>query len=242
MQIGYNNDVEYRGKTFHIQTEDRGMDASQIETQIFHAGAILDTAIIPYERHVENVEGDELVAKIRQIMQAAHKNFYKKLHAGDYDEMVGLESLDTDEPPDLPEPEEFEPGQDRVPASAMEMEENPEAFAIEEEMGEAVSLQEIQAKLKADQAALDAREANQEEAKQAEQVEQIDESSVAEADSPTMMVSAAELSNKIEADARSRRASPPHLEWPKTGATAWTGCKEPREDLSLVGMVEEALG
>ncbi len=227
MQIGFNNDVEYRDKTFHIQTEDRGLDASQIETQIFHAGAILDTAIIDYAKQIDGMEGDALIAKIRQMMQAAHKNFYKKLHAGQYDEMVGLEPLDGDAQPDLPEPEEFEPGQDRVPASAMEMEQNPDAFAIEEEMGEAVDLAEIQKKLKEDAAAHEAAQAG--------------ESSVAEADAPTMMVSAAELSSKMESDAR-KRQQPRTLEWPATGASAYNGCEEPREDLSLVAMVEEALG
>ena len=58
MQIGFNNDIDYRGKTFHIQTEDRGLPAAQIETQIFCAGAILDTTIISYQKIMDG-EKDE---------------------------------------------------------------------------------------------------------------------------------------------------------------------------------------
>lgn len=233
MQIGFNNDIEYRGKTFHIQTEDRGMDAAQVETQIFQGGAILDTAIIPYDKHVKDLEGDELIGKVRQIMQAAHKNFYKKLHAGEYDELVGLEPLESAKPPDLPEPDEFEPGQDRVPGSAMELEDNPDAFAIEEGMGEAVDLNEIHRKLQQD--------AKKAEAAKAASESKLDESSLAESDAPTMMVTAEELSAKMDLDARTSAPKPGVLEWPETGVRAWKGCEEPREDLSIVDLVEKFL-
>ena len=224
MQIGFNNDVDYRGKTFHIQTEDRGLASGKIETQVFHAGAILDTAIIPYGNQIEGLEGDDAVNKVRDMMKAAHKNFYKKLHSGEYDSMVGLEPVAVEEVDvDL---ESFDPGQDRVPASALEMERNPEAFAIDPEMGEAVDLSSLKDKLGGEEPVLQEQSA------------------------PTMMVSPSEIQSAMEADAKAAESAPklpakpqPQLVLlPKTGVTAWRGCEPPKEDLSIADLAEAFAG
>ncbi len=219
MQIGYNNDVEYRGKTFHIQTEDRGVKAGQIETQIFHAGAILDTAIISYEKSVDGLEGDDAIAKIRDMMKAAHKNFYKKLHSGEYDSMVGLEPAGESVDVDV---EDFDPGQDRVPQSALDIENNPDGFAIDDGM-EAVDISQLKNKLGG------------------------------EGSAPTQMVTPSEIEQAMQEDARSAAAAAsapaapaakaaPAVDLPKTGALAWTGCEAPKNDTSIVEMVEAFAG
>ena len=122
MLIGYNNDVEHRGKTFHIQTEDRGSNDHRIETQLFHGGAILDTKITSYEEHVEGLEGKKRNTKIKSIMKASHRSLFRKLLAGKYDEMVGLDPVEKPEEVVEEKAEEFSPGQDRVPQAAVELE------------------------------------------------------------------------------------------------------------------------
>ena len=79
MLIGYNNDVQHRGKTFHVQTEDRGLQSKQIETQIFCSGAILDTRIVSYADMIDGVEDlDERNKTIKTLMQTTHRDLYKR--------------------------------------------------------------------------------------------------------------------------------------------------------------------
>jgi len=127
MLHGYNNDIEYRGKEFHIQTEDLGESIGKIESQIFHEGQILDTETVSYDSVVEDAREDENVKKkLKSLLQATHKGLYERLVSGEYDEMVGLEPLDDAEPEDVTDPDEFEPSQERVPDAAKEVEEEGE--------------------------------------------------------------------------------------------------------------------
>lgn len=141
MLIGFNNDVKHRGKTFHIQTEDRGLDSKKIETQIFNAGAILDTRIVSYEELMSVEDRDERNAQIRKLMQNTHRQLFAHLKRGRYDSMVGLEAL----PSEASEDVDFVPSQERVPDSARRLEEG-EDMAIAE-AGDHVDINSLKAKL-----------------------------------------------------------------------------------------------
>ena len=126
MLIGYNNDVEYRGKEFHIQTEDHGENDPRIESQVFHQGQILDTEIISYVSILKRFDDEEEAhEKVKSLMWKTHKGLYERLVSGAYDERVGLEPLEEDDV-DAPAPDEFKPGQDRVPTAAKVVEEKGE--------------------------------------------------------------------------------------------------------------------
>lgn len=225
MQIGYNNDVEYRKKTFHIQTEDRGEPSASIETQIFHAGAILDTSIISYTKVLEaTTDIDERIERIRALMQGNHKKLYKKLFAGEYDQMVGLEPRADKDAAAVAD--DFVPSQDIVPAAALEIERgNLQALGNEPE-GESMDLAALQAQLNADAAAM---EAAQDEAP------------------PTMMLSSQDIAVTQETPAVPRasgilrvadKGAPRALEFPRTGARAWRGCAPSKQELDITQLVE----
>ncbi len=230
MQIGYNNDVEYRDKTFHIQTEDHGERAASIESQIFHAGAILDTSIISYSKVLaETDDVDERIARVRQLMQANHKKLYLSLFKGKYDEMVGLEPIGGVEVSEV----DFVPSQEAVPAAALEIERgNLDAIAaLEGPGGDAVDLATLQAQLNADAAAFEAGEDDDDAA-------------------PTTMLSADDIgltqqSPSVPAAAvlSRRTGSSPgtKTEFPSTGVAAWRGVAAKREDDDFVAMVEKQL-
>ncbi len=48
MQKGFNSDINFRGKTFHVQTEDWGFDNPFLVSRIFHNGAVLKTIKTSY--------------------------------------------------------------------------------------------------------------------------------------------------------------------------------------------------
>lgn len=234
MQIGYNNDVEYRDKTFHIQTEDHGEPAAAIETQIFQGGAILDTSIISYAKVLEETDDvDERIARIRALMQGNHKKLYKNLFAGQYDELVGLEPVG-DVEIEISE-DDFVPSQEAVPAAALEVERgNLDALAGAEPEGEHVGLAELQAQLNADAEKADAATSGG---------RPVPSRPSTSKSAPNLTISAdiATTQQMSTLEPASRNGSPV-AEYPKTGASAWRGCERPPQELDIVNLVEEFAG
>lgn len=86
MQMGFNNDVDYLGMTLHIQTEDHGMAARKITSQLFFSGAILESRTLSYAASIEALEVlEEQQELIRKQMRTMHKAFYKRIQEGAYD-------------------------------------------------------------------------------------------------------------------------------------------------------------
>ena len=86
MQMGFNNDVDYLGMTLHIQTEDHGMAARKITSQLFFSGAILESKTLAYAASIEAIEVlEEQQELIRKQMRTMHKAFYKRIQEGAYD-------------------------------------------------------------------------------------------------------------------------------------------------------------
>jgi hypothetical protein len=68
MEKGFNSDILFRGKTFHIQTEDWGFDNPYLVSRIFHNGAVLKTIKTSYadvfrQGPVRNVEALRLALR-----------------------------------------------------------------------------------------------------------------------------------------------------------------------------------
>jgi hypothetical protein len=227
MQIGYNNDVEHRGKTFHIQTEDRGSNDNCIETQLFQGGAILDTKITSYTDLVDGLQGAARKKKIKSLMQASHKSLFKNLLAGQYDEMVGLDPIEkpVDEVEEISE--QFKPGQDRVPQEAIAIEEEG-VEALETEGGEShMGLAQLKSKLAGlkEKGGL-SKEAGDEETGPTTEI----------LDAPP------EMPERGFDTTPARGSRLAVVDLPQTGVSAWQGCDEPSEDLSLTDLVADHLG
>lgn len=240
MLIGYNNDVEHRGKTFHIQTEDRGASTDTIETQLFHGGAILDTRITTYTELVEGLSGKTRDKKIKSAMQASHRTLYKKLLSGEYDHMVGLEPLDDAGEEDVEaRTEVFNPSQERVPAAALAVEEG-ELESLEELGGEShVGLSQLKDKL----ANLkEASTAVADEGEVSEILEQAEVVSAAVAEKPQAK-RGRELSGRFNvSELKAGLARARGGEIPSTGIKAYDGLDPIDEDLSLTELVEAFIG
>ncbi len=80
MLSGFNHNIRFRGKVYHVQTEDGGQENPQIVTHLFHGGVIVDTMRHPY--------GDLLglpdwQAALRERMKAQHLEEIRRLLAGE---------------------------------------------------------------------------------------------------------------------------------------------------------------
>jgi len=79
MITGLNTDVEYQGKTYHVQTEDSGRKNPTILTILFQGGAILSTRKTSYADIVNN---DNLPAVLKDMMNEQHKKMIQDLQSG----------------------------------------------------------------------------------------------------------------------------------------------------------------
>lgn len=85
MILGFNEDVKYKGKTFHIQTEDSGPEPPVINTHVFLGGSILASRRLDYS---DAVGRDDLTDHVRSLMRTQHKAVYKALMGGEFDDMA----------------------------------------------------------------------------------------------------------------------------------------------------------
>lgn len=82
MLVGYNNNVTYKGKVYHVQTEDSGLKNPIIVTLLYYKGTILASKKTDYSRLL--APGKDLRNDVRELMKEQHKTMLKELIAGKY--------------------------------------------------------------------------------------------------------------------------------------------------------------
>ncbi len=86
---GFNTNIRYCGRTFHVQTEDKGELNPQIVTLLYEGGAILSVSKSNYQ---EALSEKDLESVVRTRMEQQHRNIVKSLKSGALDESIGLTS------------------------------------------------------------------------------------------------------------------------------------------------------
>ena len=82
--MGYNTNVRHKGKLYHLQTEDSGVDKPHIITHLFaDGGRILASKKTSYAEHVGKPDYKDIV---KALMQDQHKGVFIELRDGVYDE------------------------------------------------------------------------------------------------------------------------------------------------------------
>jgi pSer/pThr/pTyr-binding forkhead associated (FHA) protein len=97
-QVGFNNNVKYKGHTFHIQTEDSGLDKPHVITHLFaDGGRVLKSHKRSYADHV--AQGGDVTTHVRSLMKGQQLEMALALREGRFDEVIegraigGLETL-----------------------------------------------------------------------------------------------------------------------------------------------------
>lgn len=107
MLSGLNTDIEYKGKTYHVQTEDGGIESPVIVSLLFDHGAILAAKRTGY---ADILKADCLEEIVRDLMRDQHKTMLKDLVAG---------RIETRAPSEIPAvPAESRPARPESPPSA----------------------------------------------------------------------------------------------------------------------------
>jgi hypothetical protein len=135
MLAGYNHNIHYHDRIFHVQTEDLGTQSALLVTHLFIGGNIIAARKSSYRAELTKPESKTL---IMQLMQKQHKEMLRDLVRGAFDQEIQIRSLSASKL-DGPAPINVEPGAER-PSAIMQA-------AIEQEVAkedilEATSLQQ----------------------------------------------------------------------------------------------------
>jgi ketol-acid reductoisomerase len=141
MLVGYNTNVSYKNKVYHIQTEDSGRNNPVIVTLLYSSGAILSSKKTSYSHLADDSDFKE---KVKEMMREQHKSMIKDLLAGKYsgehqgeNEEAGAEEKETREFQESQSAGEIqETGEEPVeagPGDISAMPAQPEATAVTKE-------------------------------------------------------------------------------------------------------------
>jgi pSer/pThr/pTyr-binding forkhead associated (FHA) protein len=85
-QMGFNNNIKFRDRVFHVQTEDSGLDQPHIITHLFaDGGRIIKSHKRSYAEHVARAD---VAQYVRSLMKAQHMEIVVMLREGRFDEVI----------------------------------------------------------------------------------------------------------------------------------------------------------
>jgi hypothetical protein len=84
MVVGFNHNIKHKGKMYHIQTEDSGLENPHIITHLFVGGNILASKKTSY---ADIVAAENLAQVVRELMEEQHKEMLRNLINGVYDDI-----------------------------------------------------------------------------------------------------------------------------------------------------------
>lgn len=89
MITGFNTDIEYNGVTYHVQTEDKGLDTPLILSLVYNRGTILASKRSPYnDLLLGNFDEKELAERLNR----QHKLICAAIRAGRIDDLKRMNS------------------------------------------------------------------------------------------------------------------------------------------------------
>jgi hypothetical protein len=83
MITGFNTDIEYRGKVYHVQTEDKGIENPIIESLVYKGGEILGARKLPYTEILTDGYDEKVIVK---LMEEQHRNMIEEIRSGKFDQ------------------------------------------------------------------------------------------------------------------------------------------------------------
>jgi hypothetical protein len=79
--VGFNHNVKYGERVYHVQTEDSGLPHAHYITHLFVGGNIIASMKSSYSEHAELPDLQKIV---RALMESQHKRMLKRLIAGEF--------------------------------------------------------------------------------------------------------------------------------------------------------------
>jgi hypothetical protein len=85
-QLGFNNNVQWNGATYHVQTEDSGIDRPHIITHLFADGGRVVKSV--KRSYAKELGREDVGGYVRGLMKAQHMEMVIALREGKFDEII----------------------------------------------------------------------------------------------------------------------------------------------------------
>ncbi len=92
MITGFNTDVEYQGVTYHVQTEDKGVETPLILSLVYNRGTILASKRSPYDDLISGGFDETVLA---ERLQKQHKTICAAVSAGRFEDLKRMAAKDS---------------------------------------------------------------------------------------------------------------------------------------------------
>ena len=79
---GYNTRVEYKGSTYIVQTQDKGLAAQYVESLIYRAGKLLTSKKTFY---TSSLSSPDVKSVIERMMESQHKRILEEIVEGKFE-------------------------------------------------------------------------------------------------------------------------------------------------------------
>jgi len=83
MITGFNTDVEYEGRVYHVQTEDKGSQNPVVESLVYSGGEIVGSRRVSYVELVQSSEASE--EEVLRRMEGQHQTLIREIRSGRFD-------------------------------------------------------------------------------------------------------------------------------------------------------------
>lgn len=121
MLVGFNTNISYKDKTYHVQTEDCGKKNPVVLTLLYYQGAILASRKTDYSQLLEHPDFE---AKVTKLMKVQHKGMIRDLLTGKHTGELKEQEKETEQNKDVAETKEIrEPEQAAKPLELIEIRE-----------------------------------------------------------------------------------------------------------------------
>ncbi len=85
MGQGVNENIRYRGRVFHVQTEERGKERPVLVCTLFYRGVILSEERLAYQ---DIIKSDPFHNLVNQLAKDIHRQMIENLRKGLYDDKI----------------------------------------------------------------------------------------------------------------------------------------------------------
>src|SRR5437667_8823645 len=82
---GFNHNVKYGPRVYHVQTEDSGLPHAHYITHLFVGGNIVASMKTSY---ADKADDADLQKTVRSLMESQHKAMLKRLVSGEFNQMA----------------------------------------------------------------------------------------------------------------------------------------------------------
>jgi hypothetical protein len=121
MLVGFNTNISYKDKTYHVQTEDSGKNNPVVVTLLYYQGAILASRKTDYSQLLDDPDFE---AKLTKLMKVQHKGMIRDLLTGKHTGELKEQEKETEKNRDIAGAKEVrEPEQAAKPLELIEIRE-----------------------------------------------------------------------------------------------------------------------